>query len=640
MFNSARRCLVLPRGTRLARAPLPPTRALHRSLRNGSLVRRFFVESSSDGGANTAPAPITDGLNVRKELYHIGTVTAKRPGDTVRNFHRLVLSMRTADSHQDIRSLIDRIQPVPHLMPHSKSPTAMLLVTPSFAAALQPPSDGSAPAAVGQALSRILDHSLDHASPLRTVRVIAAVVDRLPVPRNDPETSKGCEGLAYALWYSDRVAERNWTAQPEAASQDDSVGTLTFDIWDRFRLTNLRGNLEREYSDTIHRLHLPLANTVFQTGHTSIMYNFLYQVSKIDETEHGAPLPERRSLHAWRINRVKYQRVSWPVSGRYLAHEKRFFPKFDRTLHQLQLNFIPLTAPRQVHAGMGNIVRQISDSDEKPAPASQELEKAVSSYFTATGQAPHSMPVWAIVSNERSIKYFSSAMLAALGKPQPWLFSKQYDYAGIFSEYVQDTWSVAPERFNNALWKHILLGNARVHRVLSGGGGWGKKAGLLSLDPKRSFEKGDNDVGDASLVDRDSSMDNPLEEVARPGSYIQFFVSPVSSLSTPGPESGTCAFGVIPSTIDDIPVAKSEGPSDIELWEGYFGALSEQGMGMKFVRHIPGNPEHFSRTIIDVPFSLFVTKPYLSTPTTPDPAHSERAKSKVSLEKPGQMGVE
>ncbi|EKG20805.1 hypothetical protein MPH_01889 [Macrophomina phaseolina MS6] len=487
----------------------------------------------------------------------------------------------------------------------------MLLVTPSFAAALRAPSNGGAPEAIGKAISRLLTHSLNYSSPLRNVRVVAAVVDKLPAPANNQDTGKVCEGLAYAMWFSDNVTRKNWTKR-STLEQDDTVGRLTFDIWDRFRLTDTDGQPRRDFYDTIHRLHLPLANTIFQTGQTSIMWNILYRVNETEEYQDGVALEEPRSLYADKVNDVKYQRVTWPLCGRYLAHEKKFFPAPNRTLHLLQVPLVPLTAARRIHASMGNIIRQISGHNEQPAPASQELEKAVSSYFEVTNQVPHSMPVWAMVFNERAVKYFSSAVLGVLGKQQPEKFSKSYDYAGVLSEYIQEAWRIDPKFFQFAIWKGLLRGNAKIHRVLSGGGGWGKKAGLISLDPRRYFEQSPRSASSSLDADGHESHADALGRVAIPGSYIQFFASPALSLESPQYARDTSVFGTIPSSIDDIPQA-GEGPAEIEVWPGWFGALSEQGMSMKYVvhEHQTHATEHFSQTMIDVPFSLFVTNSHL-----------------------------
>ncbi|KAF9637771.1 hypothetical protein BFW01_g8667 [Lasiodiplodia theobromae] len=558
------RLLTHPRVCALSRPPIRSQSSLRsfiESLHQSPEDKSAATEDAHDKSAGSKDA--RDSLQVQKELYHIGTVTTKNPSNT------------------DISSLIDQIEPVPFLIPDHKLPTAMLLVTPSFASALKPLEVG-APEAITQAASRMLQQSLEHATLLKGIRVVAAVVDRLPSPEDSSQASKGREGLAYALWFNDNVTRHSWTAERDAkriSERNDASASISFDIFDRFKLADLEGQPRKDYSTTIIRLRLPLANTLFQTGHTSIMYNILYRASKIDEPVHSehAALQHRRTLHAEKVIKTDSQRVTWPVSGRYLAHKISHFPVEHETLHQLRAPLVPLTPPREVKAGMGNIIRQIMGPDGKEAPASQELEKAVSSYFEATGQAPHAMPVWALVTSEKTTKYFSSSILSALEKWQPRRFSQMYDYAGISSLFLADAWNADHKLFHTAVWKVLLRGNGKLHRVLSGGGGWGKKAGLISLDPAKSISEAAENAADVDEMD--------LRPVAVPGSYITFLTSPVSSLELPKYEQDTCAFGTIPSTIDDIPDTTTEGPSSIDAWPGYFGALSEQGMSINSAKY-------------------------------------------------------
>ncbi|OJD33233.1 v-type c subunit family protein [Diplodia corticola] len=552
----------------------------------------------------------------------MGTITVKKPGDT------------------DIRTLIDRIEPSPSL-DLNRAPTAMLLVTPSFASALLPPvpsapaSLPNVPEAVTQAVSRLVQDSLERESSINNVRIIAAVVDRLPSPEGGSQASKGREGLAYALWFNDNVARTAWSWNT-VVQREDNAACLTIDFFDRFKLTDVEGSPRSPHSEVVHRLHLPLANTLFQTGHVSLMYNMLYRLSEIVEPKHGhgAILQNRRTLHVCEVNRANSQRVTWPVAGRYLAHRLVNFPRREETLHQLHVPLVPLTGPRQVEAGLGNIIRQVTGPDGKASPASHELEKAVSSFFEATGQAPHAMPVWALVCSEKNSKYLASAVLSALGKWQPKQFSKVYDYAGMCSHYVGDAWTADPKIFQPAIWKAMLTGNATLHRVLSGGGGWGKKAGLISLNPTTSAQRTAQQA--TTFSETDQATAESLKAVAEPGSYITFFTSPVSSLNVPAYEQDTSVFGTLPSSIDDIPDTATEGPSGIDVWPGYFGALSEQGMSFKFIRGDPHGPQGkqvYTSTMVDVPFSLFVTSNRLPT-NIPAPAvrNTEGAMSKLQVE--------
>lgn len=129
--------------------------------------------------------------------------------------------------------------------------------------------------------------------------------------------------------------------------------------------------------------------------------------------------------------------------------------------------FKPLTQPRKIAASVGNILQTL-ESSEGNLPASFELEKAVSDLI----------------------------------KHQPDL-KKPLD---IFA-YITDSISLPGSIID------IIHTPARIHRVLSGGGGWGAKAGLLSLDPQ--------DEGEAETEFHEGMLRGEGSAV-KPGEWVQF----------------------------------------------------------------------------------------------------------------------
>jgi hypothetical protein len=169
---------------------------------------------------------------------------------------------------------------------------------------------------------------------------------------------------------------------------------------------------------------------------------------------------------------------------------------------------------------------------------------------------------------------------------------------------------------------------------VSGGGGWGVKQGLLSLDPERSpststggrYDFDDPDAGETSQVEA-------LGNIAEPGSMIQFFIYPHvgQEKATEGTVQGICGdvdeesaghenicsttFGCVPSSIDDIPLEFStvSGSGDemkivnIHVAQGHFGAQSESGI---FIKSTGAHPDSnspldaFINSKIDVPYSF------------------------------------
>ena len=167
---------------------------------------------------------------------------------------------------------------------------------------------------------------------------------------------------------------------------------------------------------------------------------------------------------------------------------------------------------------------------------------------------------------------------------------------------------------------------------MSGGGGWGSKQGLLSLDPQRSYtDNGEAkfDFSNGLLEEQQASV---LTCMAQPGAYIQFFVADSSKtnhrerLPEPANLSNVDLFqkslviGTVPSTIDDVPKSQQSSEqgvsgaksSSIMARLGHFGFVSESGM---FLSHTEVDSSHSDEqdeiispdinTKIDLPYSYF-----------------------------------
>ena len=153
---------------------------------------------------------------------------------------------------------------------------------------------------------------------------------------------------------------------------------------------------------------------------------------------------------------------------------------------------------------------------------------------------------------------------------------------------------------------------------MSGGGGWGLKKGLLSLDPETTLDQIDARY-DFDSSNPDNQQIRALENVAKPDSWIQFYISTdlttdkaVGNLHLEPPGEGfiklnSLAFGCTSSTVDDIPAPVSDlvGPDNeaasrasIEGYAGHFSAQSEAGI---FIRPIGNDKTKSSK--VDVPFS-------------------------------------
>ena len=120
-----------------------------------------------------------------------------------------------------------------------------------------------------------------------------------------------------------------------------------------------------------------------------------------------------------------------------------------------------------------------------------------------------------------------------------------------------------------------------MRTTVSGGGGWGLKQGLLSLDPQ-SRHASDTDRDIDSFISAFKGEDSQ-GGIVTPGAYIQFFVEPVpgeaeDNITTePAADFGappSILFGTHPGT-----EARLDKDDDfVGIIYDHFGALSKEGI--------------------------------------------------------------
>lgn len=289
-------------------------------------------------------------------------------------------------------------------------------------------------------------------------------------------------------------------------------------------------------------LTLPLANTVFQTGTESTHLHLPATKTAVD-IEVSAKLSEteiEEFAHA-----KEDIREAWEELGELMelvgkkagiapvvpVPENSIEIKLSAEVAQpgrvyTQLPLRMLTPPRKVTAGMGNILRAIEsvDGESKSTGASRELEKAFTDYTA-------SLPA-----DDTREKLDVFARLTAT-KPAP------------SSEL-------------------LLAPGARIHRVLSGGGGWGSKAGLLSLDPQGETEV---DAFAREFTARFDGTDGGPSSgmIVQEGEWVQFFVA---EKPVPADEKGI-RFGCV----SKAEYVGTEETGDERVLEGVFGGFAEAG---------------------------------------------------------------
>ena len=450
----------------------------------------------------------------------------------------------------------------------------MLLVTPAHIQLLDDDSTF---------VPSLLHLAVEITKPWQELDLLAAVIDRIPQTRStasygtqdghaaDVESSPprkrmedGSEGISVAVLDSEAATPDLWS--PRSMPKERETITIQQRCTISFALPPNPG-VRTQLSDNsasqplVRRvLQLPVANTLFQNGKTSTLFaqRWNLQSSKSSASEYVS------SNKTWLPQQIIQMGSVFADEGLRLQLD-----------HHVNSHLVPITPARTITAAMGNIIRKISgeNASAEDAPASEELERAISSAIQR-GQIPSQQAgVWALI---RPQKY------AAL------------DRAAQSQGTVRD------------VVEYAILSGGRFHKVLSGGGGWGEKHGLLSLDPDsdyshhhQAFEPSFSDDGDVEAEKREA-----LGEVAKPGDTITFYVYTSPSDAHPARvhapvflnrnqrTAPTLTFGSLPSTMDAMPEADTTEAKDSDLAklsveENHFGMLSEQGMSLKVMGLVP-----------------------------------------------------
>ncbi|KAI0109936.1 hypothetical protein F4814DRAFT_450898 [Daldinia grandis] len=393
----------------------------------------------------------------------------------------------------------------------------------------------------------------DNSTP---INVLCAVIDGLTPGRlfSEPRTGLsilyGSNDILPGIWSTDDFGSNN---------SQDRESSVSF-------LSNPLPKDTRPLEIT-----LPLANTIFQNGRRSTLF-----ASRWQRGEDG-------SIGRTDIEEKQHQIICLRgVSG---GHIKPFLP------------LLPLTPPRKIVAGLGNIVRQV-EVNGTATPASKELEALIPKVFDTRSErdvsySPGPIGVWCWVIPPDVVEKHSLLSLKVFEAK-----SSQSE-----AELSLETMNVFPE---------LLSSGCRLHKILSGGGGWGLKQGLLSLDPETSYSLPDQD--DVEMFIRafhERNSPNPSEGLVTPGSYLMFCIEPhwtkkeieLSQKITP-----TTAIGVVQNS-DQEPDSASLSDK-VDIIDGHFGVVSKTGLFLKATNSPHGSetteqPQSFT-TKVDLPRASFL----------------------------------
>ena len=412
--------------------------------------------------------------------------------------------------------------------------------------------------------------------------VLVAVVDRISSPANQithahtvtifrgEEISYSGKGISALLVNSETAAPDLWShgesEREGARSIKGQRSSLSFQFGPNKEPVDNTSTAKSFQSKTIR---LPVANTVFNNGRESTIQAQRWIVGETI-LEPTLACVKRRWLHE------QVLRIGFPYP-----------PEPDKYPLHVTIPIARLTHRQRVATSMGNIIRQLhsmQDASEvghfifqaEAEPASKQLENAVTGWITKPGIEMKTVEVWALVSPPTVLQNFR------------------------------------PPFFSN-----LVRAGGHFHKVLSGGGGWGNKQGLLALDPEVDFDVTPEFSMAQTLgnIGPEPEGSNVSGQIVNPGDVVQFFArkaiesSAKISPTTAGHLELKCppclVFGTTPSTVDAMPepsstTPRSPRPSDCIYVHRHFGMLSEQGVSLTTIS-IDGE---VSRTKIDVPHAV------------------------------------
>ena len=267
----------------------------------------------------------------------------------------------------------------------NRIPLVILLVTPTHAKYLDD-QDSFMP----NLLSKIFPRTKGPAK----VDIFAAVVDQIPYPPNCyplpnvPEWRlgpNGFEGFSVAVAYSDHAAPDLWSQSnvKKAPALESALQrpVLSFRFPAHENTACLGTASHPAKSTTLHMVRLPVANTLFYNSQPATMFASCWTAS----------MDSKNELVYKCIQKMNLARQTLNMAGRFSNQNL----KFSKLVLELQ----PLTIPRIIAAGLGNIIRELHVGREsnETMPASQELEHAVSQQFRHL-EIPDQRPgIWALI---------------------------------------------------------------------------------------------------------------------------------------------------------------------------------------------------------------------------------------------------
>ena len=449
----------------------------------------------------------------------------------------------------------------------------MLLVTPSYTSIL---AEGN------RFIPDLIRQTYHGWSRGQLLDVLVAVVDRIApptsriknadtVPLASGEVNYSGKGLSVLLTDSETATPGLWSENE--SRQGDATSTLRRRSTLSFQFGPNKESLHPAEANAVPKsfqsktIKLPVANTVFHNGRES---SIQAQRWIVGETMLEPTLACIKK--SWIHERVL--RIAYP-----------YLPEPDKFPLQIMAP-VKCIGPRQrVATSMGNIIRQVHSLvdlsgpaphrfQSEAEPASKQLEDAINQCVTEAGNEMGAVEVWALV------------------RPPTIL-----------------------QRHRQQFFTKIVKAGGHFHKVLSGGGGWGNRQGLLALDPEVDFDLTPELTMAQDFNSVVSEEGTASSRIVNPGDFVEFFVCrPIKSSSSERPRVANSlffkcppcvVFGTTPSTVDAMPepdgmTDPNGSSSDCIFIPCLFGMLSEQGVSLTTTSF----DGEVTRTKIDIPHAL------------------------------------
>lgn len=430
-------------------------------------------------------------------------------------------------------------------------------------------------------------------APNSDVTALAAVVDGLP-PGKHGQVELITEGFAFLPCDHRIVLPELWQRDDNDPACNQWIHPRPSIIFKICRNSGIERGLE---------IGVPLANTLFRNGRTSTLFASKWNRTDATDTFERIQQVEKKSA------------TIYPASSNPIV-----------PLH-LEIPLVPLTPPRRVVSGLGNIIRQVANAEGNVVSASQELEASVNSYLETKSLNKQTVTVWALIIPDSIIMDRTSEGIPAADPKQiraSWTDTPDSSMRSYVGNWLRQGRGATLHRvcMYTFFLRDYQVAYHELKGTVSGGGGWGLKQGLLSLDPETTLLNSADTSHDFDLSDSvDNDQIQALGNIAKPGSWVQFLISynlmssrPIGTVDVgtvePGFESASnLSFGCIASTVDDMPQPSSDPsvPSNdnnhrysVSGFYGHFGAMSEGGI---FIRATENGVVTSSK--IDVPNSEF-----------------------------------